>query len=285
VRARTRIEGTLLDAVLRILDTATRTTVRKLIKNGRVAVDGKVQARPDFPVLPGQAVEIAPRGRERPLFTILLEDDHLVAVDKTAGLLSIATGREHHETLYRMVSDYVKETTGGQGRIFIVHRLDRDVSGVMVFAKDEPTKRRLQKGWAGAEKIYHAVVEGRPPAAEGTARNWLRENRAYRVYVCDRDARGAREAVTHYRVIKAGARYCTVEVRIETGRKHQIRVHMAGLGCPIVGDDTYGTGASGGELALHAHSLTFDHPATGRRTTITSHLPSRFRSLSQPGSS
>ena len=129
------------------------------------------------------------------------------------------------------------------------------------------------------------MVEGRPPAAKGTVRNWLRENRAYRVYVCDREARDARVAVTHYRVIKAAAPYCTVEVRIETGRKHQIRVHMAGLGCPIVGDDIYGTASSGGEMALHAHSLTFDHPSTGRRITITSPPPSRFRQPSRPGSS
>jgi len=270
VRATARIEGTLLDVVLRMLDTATRTTVRKLIKSGCVAVDGKKQARPDFPVLPGQRVEITSRGRKSPPFTILLEDDHLVAVDKAAGLLSIATGKERHRTLYRMVSDYVKEATGGSGRIFIVHRLDRDASGVMVFAKDEPTKRRLQKGWSDAEKIYHAVVEDRPPAAEGTVRNWLCENRAHRVYVCDRDVRGAREAVTHYRIMKSAPRHCTLEVRIETGRKHQIRVHMAGLGCPIVGDSTYGTGISDGELALHARSLTFDHPSSGRRTTITS---------------
>lgn len=285
MKARAGTDSTLLDAVLQVLDTATRTTARKFIKKGRVSVDGAVQSRPDFPVRAGQTVALSPRGSEHLPFAILLDDDRLVAVNKPAGLLSIATDREQHRTLYRMVSDYVKETTGGQGRIFIVHRLDRDVSGVMVFAKDEPAKRRLQKGWAGAEKIYHAVVEGAPPAAEGTARNWLRENRAYRVYACDRDAQGAREAVTHYRVIEAAARHCTVEVRIETGRKHQIRVHMAGLGCPIVGDDTYGTGTSGGELALHAHSLTFDHPATGRRTTITSQLPSRFRSLSRPGSS
>ena len=211
-----------------------------------------------------------------------------MAVDKTAGLLSIATGKERHKTLYRMVSDYVKAATDGSGKIFVVHRLDRDVSGVMIFARDEPAKRRLQEGWAGTEKIYHAVVEGRPPAPEGTVRNWLSENRAYRVYACDRDARdarGAREAVTHYRIIKTAARYCTLEVRIETGRKHQIRVHMAGLGCPIVGDDTYGTGSPGGALALHALSLAFNHPSTGRRTTITSRLPSRFQRFSQPDSS
>jgi len=284
MRATARTESTLLDAVLRMLDTATRTTARKIIKNGRVTVDGRVQARPDFPVLPGSSVEIAPRGVQAPSlpFTILLEDDHLLVVDKPSGLLSIATGSEQHRTLYRMVSDYVKETGGGEGRIFIVHRLDRDVSGVMVFAKDEETKRRLQSGWANAEKIYQAVVDGPPPAAEGTVKNWLRENRAFRTYLCDRNAEGAREAVTHYRVLTTRGRFSTLEVRIETGRKHQIRVHMAELGCPIVGDDMYGTETPGRGLALHAHSLTFDHPSTARRTTVTSPLPPRFRRLSPP---
>ena len=269
----------MLEVMLRMLDTATRTTVRKFIKNGRVTVNGKVQLRPDFPVAPGQTVAVVSHGKVTSPFPILLEDESLVAVNKPAGLLSIATGKECYRTLYRMVSDYVKGVTGGRGRIFIVHRLDRDVSGVMIFAKDELTKRRLQKGWAGAEKIYHAVLEGRPAVDEGTVRNCLRENRAYRVYVCDKDTPGAREAMTHYRVINVTERRCTVEVRIETGRKHQIRVHMAGLGCPIVGDNIYGSGSSDGELALHAHSLTFDHPSTGLRIAIQSPRPPRFRRL------
>jgi 23S rRNA pseudouridine1911/1915/1917 synthase len=285
VKAGVKDESTLLDAVLRILDTATRTRVRKFIKNGRVAVDGRVRTRPDFPVVPGQTVEIAPRARENPPFVILFEDDHILAVNKASGLLSIATDKEQHKTLYRLISDYVKETTGGRGRIFIVHRLDRDVSGVMIFAKDEPAKRRLQTNWAAAEKIYYAVLEGRPPAAEGTVRNWLRENSAFRVYSCSRKAEDARVAVTHYRVIKAAGAHCLVEVRIETGRKHQIRVHMAVLGCPIVGDGTYGTAASGREMALHARSLTFDHPSTGRRITITAPPPARFQRLVRTGKS
>jgi len=285
VKARAGTDSTLLDAVLRMLDTATRTTARKFIKKGRVSVDGAVQSRPDFPVRAGQTVALSPRGSEHLPFAILLDDDRLAAVDKPAGLLSIATDREQHRTLYRMVSDYVKESTGGRSRIFIVHRLDRDVSGVMIFARDEPAKRHLQKNWAGAEKIYRAVVEGRPPADEGTVRNWLRENRTYRVSACGKEVPGAREAVTHYRVIEAGSRYSTVELKIETGRKHQIRVHMAGLGCPVAGDGLYGPGSSGRELALHASSLAFDHPSTGRRTTITSPLPARFQGFPRTGSS
>jgi 23S rRNA pseudouridine1911/1915/1917 synthase len=290
MKSKATIEGTLLEALGRLMDAATKSAVRKLIKHHRVAVDGAVQGRPDFPVVPGQLLEVLP-AREQPVkepppragsarrqpLAILFEDEHLIAVDKPAGLLSIATDKEQQKTLYRLVSAHVKEASGGRGRIFIVHRLDRDVSGVMVFAKDEIAKRRLQKSWGTAEKIYQAVVEGRPPEEAGTVRSWLCENRAFQVYACDPAAAGAQEAVTHYRLLRTAGPNSVLEVRIETGRKHQIRVHLASLGCPIVGDKVYGGGRSGGGIALHAHSLTFDHPFTGRRVTISSPLPQRFR--------
>jgi 23S rRNA pseudouridine1911/1915/1917 synthase len=292
VKARATIDGTLLDAVLRMLGGATKTTARKLVKNRRIAVDGVVQVRPDLPVRSGQRLEIVPREEApkeaaarpagHPPFAVLFEDEHLLAVDKPAGLLSIATEKEQQRTLYRMVSAHVKEATGGLGRFFIVHRHDRDVSGVMVFAKDAPTKRRLQAGWATAEKVYLALVEGRPPATEGTVKSWLCENSAFRVYVCDKAAPGAHEAVTHYRVVGEGGAHSLLELRIETGRKHQIRVHLASLGCPVVGDRVYGRGGSGGGMALHAHALAFVHPFTGLRLTIRSPLPARLRVLRSP---
>ncbi len=285
-----------------MMDSASKTSVRKLIKNHRVTVDGEIQARPDSAVLPGQVIEISQKGidketrkksaspaalktargaKRRLAIKILLEDEHLIVVDKPTGLLSIATDKERLRTLYRKVMDYVKETSAGKKRIFIVHRLDRDASGVMVLAKDEGTKRKLQKDWAGAEKVYHAVVEGCPPRSEGTIRNFLCENRAKIVYVCERHIKGSQEAVTHYRILKGDGPRRLLEVKIETGRKHQIRVHMADtLNCPIVGDDIYGLGKSGTRgIALHSHSLTFDHPATGDRITVKSPIPSRFRGL------
>ena len=132
-----------------------------------------------------------------------------------------------------------------------------------------------------AEKIYHAVVEGCPPEAEGTINNYLCENRAKIVYVCDKHVKGSQQATTHYKILRGEGGRRILEVKIETGRKHQIRVHMAvTLECPIVGDDIYGLGKSGTRgIALHSHSLSFDHPVTGKRVTVKSPMPTRFRGL------
>jgi 23S rRNA pseudouridine1911/1915/1917 synthase len=302
MRKKTKTAGTLQDIILQMMDSASKTSVRKLIKNHRVTVDGEIQAHPDFAVLPGQSVEISQKGKDKDIkkksvrptalktaygakrrlaVKILLEDEHLIVVDKPTGMLSIATDKERLKTLYRKVMDYVKETSAGEKRIFIVHRLDRDASGVMVIAKNEKTKRALQKNWASAEKIYHAVVEGCPPEAEGTVKNFLCENSAKIVYVCEKHTKDSQEAITHYKILKGEGARRLLEVNIETGRKHQIRVHMAAtLECPIVGDNIYGLGKSGTRgIALHSHSLSFDHPVTGKRITVKSPMPTRFRGL------
>jgi len=292
MKVKVKAGATLEETVLVMLDSASKSKARKLIRNHRVTVDGEAVNRPDHAVRAGQSVEIVSAGRERPAkrtpsagrkrlpFAILLEDEHVIAVDKPAGMLSIATDKEKSRTLYRMVSDYVKASTEGEKKIFIVHRLDRDVSGVILLAKDQKTKRALQEGWGNAEKIYRAVVSGRPPKKEGAVESWLCENKAHLVYACDKTTPGAEKAVTHYRLVRSGVSGSLVEVRLETGRKHQIRVHMASLGCPIAGDRLYGRpvrGMSG--IGLHALRLSFDHPATGKRVTIESPLPARLKEL------
>lgn len=294
MKARVKKSGTLEESLLTMMDGTTRTAIRKLVKSGRVTVDGTPVMRAGIPVEKGQGIVIAPvlskgakragkpgkpiRDRKFP-FNILFEDEYLIAVDKPPGLLCIATSKEKLKTLYRMVSDHVKNKSPEDRKIFIVHRLDRDVSGVIVFAKDQKTKRALQGSWADTGKIYHAVVDGKPRPAKGTVKNHLCENRARMVYVCHEHREGAAEAITHYRTIRSGQR-SQLEIRIETGRKHQIRVHMAtSLGCPITGDPLYGSGTAGGGIALHAHMLTFKHPHTGKRITVKSPMPGRFRGM------
>jgi 23S rRNA pseudouridine1911/1915/1917 synthase len=287
MKARVQEPVTLLECVLGMLGSASSTTARRMIKQGRMAVDGTAVMHPGTKLKKGQSVEIlaasapAPR-RKTPVmkklpFPVLYEDDAIIAVSKPPGLLTIATEKEKLRTLYRMVSDYVKAQDPDR-KIFIVHRLDRDVSGCIVFAKDQKSKRALQDSWATASKQYLAAVLGKPSAKEGTVTTLLAENKAKRVYVCDKKQRGAEEAVTRYRIKGRREKFTVVEIEIETGRKHQIRVHMAHIGCPIVGDKMYGEPSLSFPslkrgIALHAARLEVTHPVTGRRIVIKSPSP------------
>jgi len=211
---------------------------------------------------------------------LLYEDRDLLVVDKAAGLLTIATETDKERTAYRLATDYVRH---GQARsphrIFIVHRLDRDTSGVLVFAKTEPIKRHLQDHWGETEKTYLAIVHGRLARKEDTLVSHLAENAAYRVYSTPDHSKGLLSR-TAYKVIREAKGFSLLEVRLLTGRKHQIRVHLAELGHPVVGDRRYGRdGDSHRQLALHAESIAFNHPATGQRLTFRAEVPAHFARL------
>ena len=256
-----------------------RTRVRKWIKYGSINVDGQIADRAEITVFPGQTVETS---RPSPLapFPVLYEDRYLIVGEKPAGLLSIATERETSETFYRRVNEYVRLRSHNKERIFIVHRLDREVSGITLFAKSEAIQASLQRGWDKTEKLYWALVEGRPPKKRGTIKTWLTENRIHKVHSTD-ETQHAKYAVTHYRTLKEYQHHTVLEIRLETGRKHQIRVHLSELGCPIVGDRKYGASANPfRRLALHAFSLSFTHPISGERIRLESKIPKVFSSSS-----
>ena len=211
-------------------------------------------------------------------FPILWEDDRILVVDKPAGLLSMASDREKERTAYHQVTEYVR-AGDPKARVFIVHRLDRDTSGVLLFAKDEAAKRAFQDNWEAIvrRRGYTAVVEGTPPKPADTIRSLLRENAAHKVYSVPT---GGKEAITHYKRIKAGKTYALLEVDLSTGRKNQIRVHLSEMGCPIAGDKTYGAATDPlRRLCLHAHELSFVHPITGEETTFRAELPRGFGKL------
>lgn len=276
-------ETTLLPFLLLRVRDKSRNTVKGLLSRRQVLVDGEVVTRFDAPLAPGQRVELLPKdsaGAAELPFPILYEDTGLIAVDKPAGLLSMGNERERRRTAYRAVSDYVKAREPGR-RIFIVHRLDRDTSGVLVFAKDEKLKRALQDNWENVVKKrgYLATVEGTLPQREGMVRSYLHETATHLVYSGPR-GRQAKEAVTRYRMVAENRGYTLAAVEIDTGRKNQIRVHMQDLGCPIAGDRQYGAQTDPmGRLALHADVLVLTDPRTRRALTLRAPLPITFRRL------
>ena len=208
---------------------------------------------------------------------IVFEDDTLIVVDKPEGLLTMATDTERSRTAYAMVRRYLNSKRPPE-HLFIVHRLDREASGLLVFAKSPEAKEHLQDQFKAhtAGRRYVAVVEGRPESDDFTIRSYLTENAAYRVY-STKNARIGKLAVTHVHVLKRTARNTVLEVKLETGRKHQIRVHLAENGHPIVGDKNYGSRTNPlRRIALHGAHLDFRHPMTGKLMHFDSPPPKSF---------
>jgi tRNA pseudouridine32 synthase/23S rRNA pseudouridine746 synthase/23S rRNA pseudouridine1911/1915/1917 synthase len=218
--------------------------------------------------------------------SILYEDGDILVVSKPSGLLTMGTETDKTRTAYAMLTDYVRKGCAKSSkRIFIVHRLDRDTSGVLVFAKTVQAKARLQARWEETEKKYLAVVHGRCGKKEGMISTYLAENAAHVVYSTPNPSKG-KLARTGYRVLRDTKEYSLLEVDLLTGRKHQIRVHLAGIGHPVVGDEKYGEGKKAFKrLALHARSLSFIHPVSGRRLAFETEFPEYFSKLLGPGTS
>jgi 23S rRNA pseudouridine1911/1915/1917 synthase len=211
---------------------------------------------------------------------ILFEDQAVIVVEKPAGLLTIATEKEKRRTVYALLFAHVKSKQRPE-KLFIVHRVDREASGLLVFAKSETTKFHLQQQFKvhTASRIYMAVIERRMVQDLQVIRSYLAENAIHRCYSTSDRTKG-KLAVTHVKVLKRSSRRTLVEVRLQTGRKHQIRVHLAEHGHPIVGDQAYGSSDNAiGRLALHAVKLVFKHPLTGKLMEFDSPPPASFASL------
>ncbi len=208
---------------------------------------------------------------------IVYEDDDIIVVNKGYGLLSMGTDKIKEGTAYDILRDYLK-WQDPRNKLFIVHRLDRDTSGLMVFAKNVEAKECLQHNWNNMvlSRKYLAVVEGRPDPAEGEIRSYLAENTRFEVYSTD-DPKEGQLAVTRYRTLKSRNGYSLMEVELDTGRKNQIRVHMKDLGHPIIGDRRYGAKSSPlHRMALHAQTLRFVHPITRKDMNFSTPVPISF---------
>jgi 23S rRNA pseudouridine1911/1915/1917 synthase len=254
--------------------------IRTWLKFQAITVNGRPVSQFDHPLKPGDTVAVrtdrfaAPKTQLSSGLKIYFEDAHLLVVEKPEGLLSISSPAEPEKTAYFQLTEYLRHKhPRSRERVWIVHRLDRETSGLMVFAKTAPAKEVLQSSWDKFEKKYEAIVEGRMPKESGKLESDLDESNPHHVAVRPKSAQ-TRHAVTHYRVPKAGPQRSLVELTLETGRRHQIRVQLAHAGCPIVGDAKYGAKTNpASRLGLHACFLRFRHPVTGEELRFTSPLP------------
>lgn len=222
------------------------------------------------------------RGHKPQGLTILYEDRDILVVDKVSGLLTMSNEKEREKTAYAYLNDYVRKGVDkSRNRVFIVHRLDRETSGVIVFAKHEDAKFFLQESWGDFNKTYYAVVHGRMPSPAGEIKSYLAKNGVHKMYSSP-DSKKGKLAKTGYKVLGESGKYSLLEIKLLTGRKHQIRVHLADEGCPVVGDKKYGQDekASGiKRLTLHAASLSIVHPHSKEKMTFATELPQYFASL------
>jgi 23S rRNA pseudouridine1911/1915/1917 synthase len=264
-----------------------RAAVKSILKRRLVSIDGETVTQFNHPLAAGQTVEIhrageAGQGTGRAV-KIVFEDTHLIVIEKQAGLLSIGTDLEREKTAYSLLSEHVK-WANSRNRIFVLHRLDRETSGLMMFAKNQAVQQALQDDWQEAvlERIYLAVVEGRLKEPQGTITSWLTENKSL-IMRSSLTPNEGQKATTHYRVLKTSPQYSLVELTLETGRKNQIRVHMQDLGHSVIGDEKYGAKLNPiRRLGLHAHVLAFRHPITGATLRFESPAPKEFSRLFQP---
>lgn len=277
-----REESTLLEWLLGNIKES-KTKVKATLKNSGVKVNGKFRTQFDFPLHNGDKVSVS-KSKQNNTFRskfikLVYEDQYLVVIEKNVGILSMAAG---HSTLNvkTVLDDYFRRTRQ-HCTAHVVHRLDRDTSGLMIYAKDMQAEQILEHDWHNIvyDRRYVAVVSGEMEDDEGTIANWLKDNRAYITYSSPVD-NGGKYAVTHFRVLDRTARHSLVEYRLETGRKNQIRVHSADMGHPVCGDVKYGNGDNPvGRLCLHAYKLCFYHPINHRRMEFETEIPADFRKL------
>ena len=265
-----------------------RTKVKQWLKFGAVHVNDQSITKHDHPLQAGDRVSILPTKAPPPPaedlpegLRILHEDDDIIVIHKPAHLLTMATDKEKDRTAYSFLNLYLRDAAhSGSARVWIVHRLDRETSGVLLFAKTEEAKETLQTEWQSFDKRYLALVEGAPTANTGVLKSHVDETQVHRVFVRQGPGPGSRLAVTHYRVLRHGNGRSLLELTLETGRRHQIRVQLADIGCPVVGDSTYGAKSNPiRRVALHSASLRIKHPTTGESLTFQTPLPAEMAKL------
>jgi 23S rRNA pseudouridine1911/1915/1917 synthase len=277
-------ESELMKFLLEKLPHKNKNNIKSLLTNEQVEVNGKPETKYNLKLKPGSKVNVkwerSPVTKSFRGFSIVFEDEHLIVIDKHAGILSVASESERKYTAYSFLSKHVKRGNP-TNKIFIVHRLDRDTSGLMVFAKSAAIQHQMQENWRNVitERTYVAIAEGVIEENEGEISSYLHENTAMVVY-SDQNPEGGKRAITHFKVLKRSAEFTLVEVRLDTGRKNQIRVHMQEFGHPLIDDKKYGgTQNPINRLGLHSKVLGFIHPVTQRPMRFETPIPRKFMRL------
>ena len=273
----------LLLFLLECFSSQSRNSVKSLLSSHRVSVDGAPVTQFNFKLYPGDTVIISSKPihkKTRSNLPIIYEDNEFIVINKPSGLLSIASDKEKGSTAYRMLSDYVQQKDK-HNRIFVVHRLDEDTSGVLMVAKNPNIQKLLQDNWNDlvTKRGYYAITDGVFTKKEGTIKSFLKKNAQNLMYSSKKDGDG-QLAITHYKVLKENELYSLLDVNIDTGRKNQIRVHLGDLNHHVIGDDKYGEPSNPiNRLGLHAYCLELTHPITSKKMKFTAPIPKEFGTL------
>lgn len=259
-----------------------RSAIKSLLIHKQIRVNGKTVSQHNYSLSPGDIVSVHKHDHKRDVkklkgLTIIYEDKDIIVVDKESGLLSIAAGNELKETAFNIINQYLK-AKNAQSRAYVMFRLDRETSGLMVYVKSPELQEDLQKQWIlkPLKRGFITIAEGRVDPAKGTIVSWLTENKNFQMFANSTD-NGGQKAVMHYETIKSNNRLSLLSLDMETARKNQARVQLQSIGHPIVGDKKYGSKISSlRRIALHANTLVFEHPVTKEMLEFESPLPKKM---------
>jgi 23S rRNA pseudouridine1911/1915/1917 synthase len=269
---------TLIEFLIGQYPDSPRTRIKKLLQSGTIRVNNRPTTLHSYQLNAGDTIEFGLKTgiatKASLPFTVLYEDQYIIVIDKPAGISTSSV--DGSANIQWMISEFLKNLTKGIVRTYVVHRLDKEVSGVLLLAKSEEIMDTIKDKWDETEKHYFAYVEGIPENAEGTIKSWLIEDNTMKMHSAKHEGQG-KLAITHYKTIRTINNYTLLDIRTETGRKNQIRVHLSDIGCPIVGDRKYGASTDFlRRVRLHACSLSFPHPVNGEMITIESPMPEGF---------
>lgn len=284
MKLKAKKDSTLLQLILDYHAGMSNSKAKKMIDNHNVKCGDKILKRPDEIVTEGSLVDFLPKSQERAVkqdgfqLKIIHEDQWLLVVHKPPGIVSSGDTAIEGPTLFSHVRNYLRDRYGSREQLFAVHRLDKAVEGLIIFARSEEVKELFQENWKSVNKYYLAQTTAIPDKKEGVIRSWLREEANMKMVSYDREVQGSKEAITEYRLLKTFHGMALLEIKLDTGRKNQIRIHLSSIGCPIVGDRRYNEdGRTVNYIKLLSYKLEFKHPVTQQKLSFKLPVPTSFQ--------